>query len=65
MDPGDVVQMLTVRLRQLDAADLPSSLKARLTVTLADALLRALGVDVLDQRQEALQSVLRDRKEKR
>jgi hypothetical protein len=65
MDPGDVVQMLTVRLRQLDAADLPSSLKARLTVTLADALLRAIGVDVLDQRQEALQSVLLDRKEKR
>ncbi len=47
---ADVLHMLTVRLRQLDAAD---------------ALLRALGVDVLDQRQEALQAVLLDRKEKR
>jgi hypothetical protein len=65
MDSGDVVQLLTVRLQQLNAADLPSSVKARLTVTLGDALLRAVGVDEQNQRQEALEAVLLDRKEKR
>jgi hypothetical protein len=35
-----------------------------LTATLADALLRAIGVDVLDKRLEALQAVLLGRKDK-
>ncbi|HYT94916.1 MAG TPA: hypothetical protein VEL76_39735 [Gemmataceae bacterium] len=61
---GDVVKLLAERLRQLDAAELPTSEKARLTATLADALLRAIGVDVLDKRLEALQGVLLGRKEK-
>jgi hypothetical protein len=61
---GDVVKILAERLRQVDAADLPTTEKARLTATLADALLRAIGVDVLDKRLEALQAVLIERKGK-
>jgi hypothetical protein len=64
MDTGDVVQMLSDRLRQLNVAELPTGEKARLTATLADALLRAIGVNVLDKRLEALQAVLLGRKEK-
>ena len=64
MDTGDVVQLLSARLRQLDAAELPTGEKARLTASLADALLRALGVDLLDKRLETLQAVLLGRKEK-
>ena len=59
-----MVQVLTARLRQLDAVELPTGEKARLTATLADALLRAIGVDVLDKRLEALQAMLGGRKEK-
>jgi hypothetical protein len=64
MDTADVVQLLAGRLRQVDAADLAAGEKARLTATLADALLRAIGVDVLDKRLEALQAVLIGRKDK-
>jgi hypothetical protein len=64
MDTSDVVKLLAARLRQIDAAELPTAEKARLTAALADALLRAIGVDVLDQRLEALQAVLRERKDK-
>jgi hypothetical protein len=64
MDTGDVVQMLSDRLRQLDVAKLPTGEKARLTATRADALLRAIGVNVLDQRLAALQAALLGRKEK-
>jgi hypothetical protein len=53
-----VVRLLAGRLGQLDAADLPTPEKARLTATLADAMLRAIGVDVLDKRLETLQAVL-------
>ena len=64
MNTGNVVQLLSARLRQLDAAELPTDEKSRLTATLADALLRALGVHLLDQRLEALHAVLIGRKEK-
>jgi hypothetical protein len=64
MDTADVVKVLAARLRQLDAAELPMGEKSRLTATLADALLRAIGVDVLDKRMEALQAVLVNRKGK-
>jgi hypothetical protein len=64
MDTAGVVQLLAGRLRQIDAAELPAGEKARLTATLADALLRAIGVDVLDKRLEALQAVLLGRKDK-
>jgi hypothetical protein len=65
MNTADVVQVLAGRLRQLDAAELPTAEKVRLTATLADALLRAIGVDVLDKRLEALQAVLLSRKDKK
>jgi hypothetical protein len=64
MNTTDVVALLAARLRQLDQAELPTTEKSRLTATLADALLRAIGVDVLDKRLEALQAVLLDRKDK-
>jgi len=64
MGATDVMQLLAGRLRQLDAAELPSAEKARLTATLADTLLRAIGVNVIDQRLEALQAVLGGRKAK-
>jgi hypothetical protein len=63
MNTTDVVQMLAVRLRQLDAADLPTAEKARLTATLTDAFLRALSVDDLNKRMEALEAVLSSRKD--
>jgi hypothetical protein len=65
MGSGDVVQVLSARLHQLDAAELTTGVKARLTATLSDALLRALGVNLLDQRLEALQAVLLGRKAKK
>jgi hypothetical protein len=64
MDTGDVVKLLAARLRQVDAADLPTGEKARLTASLTDALLRAIGVDALGKRLEALQAVLLGRKDK-
>jgi hypothetical protein len=63
-DTADVVQLLAVRLRQVDAAELPTGEKARLTAALADALLRAMSVDVLNQRLEALAAVLLGRKDR-
>jgi hypothetical protein len=62
---ADVVRLLADRLGQLDAADMLTSDKARLTATLADAMLRAIGVDVLEKRLEALQAVLIGREEKK
>ena len=64
MGTAEVVRLLAARLRQLDAAELPTGEKARLTAALADALLRAIGVDVLDKRLEALQAVLGGRKDR-
>jgi hypothetical protein len=61
----DVVALLATRLRQLEQSELPTAEKSRLTATLADACLRALGVEVLDKRLEALQAVLLARKQKR
>jgi len=63
MNPAEVVQILAARLRQLDAAQLPAAEKLRLTATLADALLRALAVDDLSKRTEALEAVLLSRKD--
>lgn len=58
---ADVVQLLAQRLRAVDGAELSTAEKARLTATLADALLRAIGVNVLDKRLGALQAVLNGR----
>ena len=63
MNTNELVQMLTTRLRQLDAAQLPAAEKIRLTATLGDALLRALAVDDLSKRTEALEAVLLSRKD--
>jgi hypothetical protein len=63
MSPHDVVTLLAARLRQLDHSALPTAEKARLTAALAGALLRAIGVDVLDKRLEALHAVLLGRKD--
>lgn len=60
----DVVAVLGKQLHQLDQSALSTADKSRLTATLADALLRAIGVDVIDKRLEALQSVLLDRKKR-
>jgi hypothetical protein len=60
---ADVVRLLAERLQLLDRAELLAADKARLTATLADSLLRAIGVDVLDKRLEALQAVLLKRKD--
>jgi hypothetical protein len=65
MDPNDMVGLQAERIRQLDNLDMPVSEKARLTVTLADALLRAVGVAGLSKQLESLQIVLKDRKEKK
>jgi hypothetical protein len=62
MGTADVVKLLAVRLRQLDASEMPTGEKTRLTATLTEALLRAIGVDVLDKRLGALQAVLGGRK---
>jgi hypothetical protein len=61
---GDVVGLLAARLRQIDQSELPTAEKARLTAALGEALLRAISVDVLDRRLEALQAVLRNRKDR-
>jgi hypothetical protein len=58
------VKLLAGRLQQLDRAELPTAEKSRLTANLADALLRAIGVDVIDKRLSALQAVLAGRKDK-
>jgi hypothetical protein len=65
MDTTELVRLLGRRLRQVEAADLPPAEKTRLTATLSDALLRALGVDVIDKRLQAVQAVLNARKEKK
>ena len=64
MNTTEVVQKLAARLRQLEAADLPVAEKSRLTATLADALLRALSVDEVSKRMEALEAVMHSRKDK-
>ena len=64
MATDEVVRILAARLRQTDRADLGTPEKMRLTATLADALLRAIGVDVLDKRLESLEAVLGGRKDR-
>ncbi len=65
MGTADVARLLAGRLRQVGAAELPTGEKSRLTAMLADALLRAITVDVLDKRLEAVQAVLSGRKDKK
>ena len=58
---ADVVATLAARLGQVDRSELPAVEKARLTALLADSLLRAIGVDVLDKRLEAMHAILAGR----
>jgi hypothetical protein len=58
MGTGDVVHILAARLGLLDQSELPGADKARLTVALADALLRAIGVDLLEKRLQTLENVI-------
>ena len=58
------MKLLAARLRQIDQSELPTGEKSRLTAALADSLLRAISVDVLDKRLEALQTVLNGRRDK-
>jgi len=58
----EVVKMLTLRIQQIDAAELPTSEKSRLTATLADALWRGIAMDDMDKRIKAIESVLSSRK---
>jgi hypothetical protein len=61
MSAADVIQLATKQLRQIEDSELSSAIKARLTATLADLLLRALTAHVADERFAALQAVLLDR----
>jgi hypothetical protein len=63
MSTTQIVMVLAARLRQLDSVDLPTAEKSRLTAILTDAFLRALSVDDLNKRMEALEAVLRSRKD--
>ena len=65
LDSGDVVRLLGSQLQHLDRSELPTAEKARLSATLSDALLRALNVDVLNKRLQALQAVLFGRKDQK
>ena len=64
MGTDELVKLLSARLRQIHQSELPTGEKARLSATLGDCLLRAIGADVHDKRLEALQAVLIDRKAK-
>ena len=61
MGTADVVKVLAARLRQIEAAELPASEKARLTATLSDALLRAIQGADLEERIRALEEQLLSR----
>jgi hypothetical protein len=64
MGTSDVVDVLAAQIKQVQASALPTTEKVRLTTALTDALLRALGVEVIDERLEQLQAVLGGRKDK-
>jgi len=59
---ADVVKVLSVRLRQIEESNVPMVEKTRLTAALTDALLRAIHVDVLEKRLEALENLLLNQK---
>jgi hypothetical protein len=65
LDTENVVKILASRLQQVSLSELSTTEKARLSAILSDSLIKAIGVDVLDKRLEALQSVLLPRKDKK
>ncbi len=60
--PEAVVALLAARLASIEQSNLPAGEHARLTATVADALLRAVGGADLAARVEALEVVLKQRK---
>ena len=60
-----VVKLLQALLQQVERSALPIAEKSRLTVALADALLRAINEDEVVKRQEALLSILQNRREEK
>ena len=60
---AEVVQLLSARLQQLDDTSLSTPEKYRLSVSLAKALLQAVGVDQIEKRLAAVENVLGRRKE--
>jgi hypothetical protein len=58
---GDVVKVLAARLQELEGSEVAVGEKARVTATLADALLRAMTVHDLDLRIAAVEAVLATR----
>ena len=63
MGTDEVVAILAARLRKISQAELSTAEKSRFTAALADALLRAINVDVIDKRLESLKAVLGGRNE--
>ncbi len=63
MGADEVIQVLSGQLQQVARSDLPVSEKSRLSASLADALLRAIGVGVISGRLETLQGILQSRNE--
>lgn len=62
---SDLVRLLATRLQQLDDSELPSAEKSRLTIGLGDALARTIHMDEVEQRLEALEDVIGERKGKK
>jgi hypothetical protein len=62
MGTSDVVMALSSQIQETRQSNASPAEKARLIATLCDSILRAIGVDVVDKRLEALQSVLGNRR---
>lgn len=62
--PAELVRTLTEQLLQLDSAPMSTAERSRLKISLADALLRALNVDLYEKRSAAIEDVLLPRKRK-
>jgi hypothetical protein len=64
---GEVLTQAKLRVHRNRAgmSELPIAEKARLTIALGDALSRAINMDELENRLEALEQVIGERKEKK
>jgi hypothetical protein len=61
MDADDLVHLLTARLCEINDQTMPVREKSRLTASVGDALLRALGIDLFAKRLAAVEQVLKQR----
>jgi hypothetical protein len=55
---AELVKVLSARLRQLEREDLPATERTRLTASLADAIVRALNADELEERLKVVEKAL-------